>query len=124
MKSESVQVMSMSSRALQLSKAVAMPRTTVVVSSEMSMSSVRVVSSGQVMTGASSSYREMYCSATALLPQSSSTVQIRIQLPGQTPLSGQASMEMERSSSQLSKASRGTCVGSVGSVSISQDATW
>ena len=66
----------------------------------------------------------MYCSATALLPQSSSTVQIRIQLPGQTPLSGQASMEMERSSSQLSKASRGTCVGSVGSVSISQDATW
>ena len=69
-----------------------MPRATVVVSSAMSWSSVSVVSFGQKMTGAVSSKRAMYCSAMAELPQSSVAVQMRIQLPGHTPLSGQASM--------------------------------
>ena len=120
MKSESTQEMSMSDGALQLSMASAMPRATVVVSSAMSWSRVRTVSDGQKMTGAVSSKRAMYCSAMATLPQSSSAVQMRIQLPGQAPLSGQASIVMVRLSSQLSKASSGIWVGSSGSVSSSQ----
>ncbi len=111
----------MSSHPLQLSVAMAMPKAVVVVSSAMSWSSMTMVSAGQVIKGFVSSYNAMYCSAMPTFPQSSVAVQIRIQLPGQDPLKGHASMLMVRSPSQLSNTSNGDCEGSSGSVRSSHE---
>ena len=95
-----------------------------VMSASQFSSSSTVTSSGrETNSGASSSYNGMYCSAKAMLSQSSMATHCRNQTPMQPPLINVAVTWMSRSPSALSKTPP-SLIMNVGSFTMSNVASW